>query len=68
MNAQSAAAAFSDPSITVPSFTPLGGGLGMPDLGAPENSLFGSAGLESGSGPSGSTISAPQFADLGASL
>ena len=52
----------------MPTFTPLGAGLGMPDLSAPENSLFGSAGLDSAAGPGGNAIAAPTFADLGASL
>ena len=40
----------------------------MPDLSANENSLFGSSGLDGGSGPGGSSIAAPQFADLGGPL
>ena len=46
--------------ITVPTFTPLTGGLNMPDLGSAENSLFGSSNLGDGS----NQVMAPQFADL----
>jgi len=45
--------------ITMPTFTPLGGGLSSHDLGAPENSLFGSSSLDD---------TATHFVDLGNSM